>query len=60
MNSMSQSIIFWPLGIKVFNLCIQVNSALSLSDLDLSMSVVTFMYYRGIIYLPPAVNTLLQ
>ena len=33
-----------PLGIRVFNLCIQTNSLLSLIDFDLGMSFGNLMY----------------
>ena len=38
--------IFRPLGIKEFNLHIQVNFLLSLSNLDLGMSLDNSMYFR--------------
>ena len=43
LDAASQSTIFRPLGIKVFKVCVQVNSFFSLIDLDLGM---------GVIYLP--------
>ena len=46
LDTLSQFMIFRPLGIKVFNLHIQVNSLLSLSDLDLGMSLDNLMHSR--------------
>ena len=43
----------------MFNMYFQVNSLLSLSNLDFSMSLDTLIYYRGIIYLSMAVIALL-
>ena len=46
LDTSSQFMIFRPLGIKVFNLHIHVNSLLSLSDLDLGMSLDNLMHSR--------------
>ena len=43
-DAASQSIIFMPFGITVLNLCIQVDSLLTLKDPDLGMSSDIFMY----------------
>ena len=46
LDAVSQSMISRPLGIIVFNLCIEVNPLLSLIDLDLVMFLGTLMYSR--------------
>ena len=46
LNQLPQSNMLRPLGIKVFNLCIQTNSLLSLIDLDLGMSLGNLIYSR--------------
>ena len=44
LNLLPQSNILSPLGIKVFGLCIQTNSLLSLSELDLGESFGSLIY----------------
>ena len=46
LNQLPQSNMLRPLGIKVFNLCIQTNSLLSLIDFDLGISLGNLMYSR--------------
>ena len=46
LNQLPQSNMLRPLGIKVFNLCIQTNSLLSLIDFDLGISLGNLIYSR--------------
>ena len=46
LNHLPQSKMLRPLGIKVFSLCIQTNSLLSLMDMDLGTSLGNPMYSR--------------